>query len=400
MNTLPPLSDVLEHRADAALRRAKAIGQEARQLGDRFDITRAIDLEQALDDVDRYARLYDRVGALDSRLHLPYQPGGRFSMIADIVNQHTDADARIRLQALRRDSARREHRNTTAGLSGLLPPAYITSAVATQVAAGRPLADLIGSRPLPDEGITVETGRVTTGHSAAAQATENTATSNTDVVVSGVSIPVRTIATRATVSAQVFERAAGYRDGIIGDMLEAHAATVDSLLVSGTGASGQPTGFLSQASTQSLAYTDATPTAAEFLPRLAAVTTSASTARRRPVTAYAMHSRRWWWLASGAAVAGLTGIGERSIFGVPVTLCDSIPVSLGTGNNEDRVLAIRPDDHHLYEAGPYVIAETQPSVTGQLAIVVTVYSYLAFSAARYPTGVGILTGDALSAVAA
>ncbi|MFN6118242.1 MAG: hypothetical protein ACK5CE_01175, partial [Actinomycetes bacterium] len=63
MNTLPPLSDVLEHRADAALRRAKAIGQEARQLGDRFDITRAIDLEQALDDVDPYARLYDRVGA-------------------------------------------------------------------------------------------------------------------------------------------------------------------------------------------------------------------------------------------------------------------------------------------------------------------------------------------------
>lgn len=398
------LRELLADKAGSALRRADGLVRARYNDGTSgFDVVRAVEVEQALDDADRYARLQARLGDLEKRGGSgPYAPGGA-SMIRDLVNQGVDPGARERLTHLKRDSERAglTTRAGTSNLSGLVPPAYLTDQVATQITAGRPLADLIGSQPLPPKGMTVETGRVTTGNTAAAQLVENAAVATSDIELGGISIPVRSIATSATVSRAMFDRASGgWNDGLLGDMLEAHAATVDALLITGTGSDGQPTGFLAQASTQSLAYDDATPTGAEFVAKLAAVTSTASTARKRPVSAYVMHSRRWLWLASRVE-AGLTMIGDREIMGTPVTIDDNIPVDLGAGTDEDRIIAIRPDDHRLFESGPFVLVAPQAAgAPGDGSVVVTVYSYLAFTAARYPTGIGILTGTGLNAVAA
>jgi HK97 family phage major capsid protein len=388
------LYELLNEKTSSAMRRADSLVRARYNTDAGFDVVRAVEVEQALDDADRYARLQDRLGTLEQRAGSgPYAPGGA-SLVRDLVHQSTDPAARERLAHLKRDSERAGLTERAAGSSsmvGFVPPTYLTDQVAVQVGAGRPLADLIGSRPIPPKGMTLETGRVTTASSAAQQSTENAATSTNDIELAGISIPVRTIATTATISRQMFERAGvGWNDGLLGDMLEAHAVTVDSILVSA---------LLAQASTQTLAYDDATPTGAEFVQKLAAVSSTASTARKRPVTAYVMHSRRWFWLASRVE-AGLTQIGNDSIMGIARTIDDNIPTNLGAGTNEDRVLAIRPDDHRLFESSPYVLVAPQAAgAPGNARVVITIYSYLAFTAARYPTGIGILTGTGLAAVA-
>jgi hypothetical protein len=86
---------------------------------------------------------------------------------------------------------------------------------------------------------------VTTGATVTNQTAENTAlTASADVVAASATDALKTIGAYADFSAQTQERSGGWMDRVIGEELgRAYAARLESQLWSGSGSSGQITGF-------------------------------------------------------------------------------------------------------------------------------------------------------------
>jgi len=80
-----------------------------------------------------------------------------------------------------------------------------------------------------------------------------------------------------------------------------------------------------------------------------------------------------------------------SMHGLPVVTDPNIPVTQGAGNNEDPVFVVRASDLVLWEGGirARVLPETKATT---LTVLLQIYSYLAFSAARYPASIVEIAG--------
>ena len=128
--------------------------------------------------------------------------------------------------------------------------------------------------------------------------------------------------------------------------------------------------------------------------------------------AIVMHPRRWGWLlslldtnnrplfcpsdqapfnAAGvlSAVAPEDVVGR--VVGLPVVTDANLPTNLGAGTNEDPILVLRSSDIVLWESGIRARALPEPKAS-TLTVLLQVYSYEAFSAARYPESVVKITG--------
>jgi hypothetical protein len=82
------------------------------------------------------------------------------------------------------------------------------------------------------------------------------------------------------------------------------------------------------------------------------------------------------------------------IQGLPVLVDGNIPSTLGASTDEDRILVLRTQDLLLFESSPRVRV-LQEVLSGTLQVRVQIYSYIAFSAERYPTAVSIISGTGL-----
>jgi hypothetical protein len=79
-----------------------------------------------------------------------------------------------------------------------------------------------------------------------------------------------------------------------------------------------------------------------------------------------------------------------NMLGLPVVADPNLPINLGSGT-EDPVLVMRASDIVLWEGG--IRARVLPEPKAQnLTVILQVYGYLAFSAARYPQSVVEITG--------
>jgi hypothetical protein len=222
---------------------------------------------------------------------------------------------------------------------------------------------------------------------------ENTSPSIVDPATSALTLNLVTLRVRAAVSRQVFDRVGVAFDALVlSEMAEAVAAELDRLLIAGTGSNGEPTGLLSLAGVTATTYDDATPTAAEFITKVAACATTATSSRLLPPELLVMHPRRWFWYAAGSDTIGR----DRSVLGVPVLLDANVPTNLGAGTDEDRVFVVRPSDFVLLEAPPAVAVDDAVSAS---TVGIHYTQWFAFSAGRYPAGVGIVSGTGMNAVA-
>jgi len=181
-----------------------------------------------------------------------YGPGSGRSFLADAWNATTRGDS---LAGEYLDRSQREARAAyeeraiaTSGMAGLIIPQYLVEQSAVALRNGRPLCNAIKRLPLPDQGMSFIVPRGTTGASAAAQATENTAVSLTDEVWTNLTVPVCTVAGQSPVSRQALERGGEAVDAMITtDLTGAYAAAVDTYVINGSGGSGQPLGILNTA---------------------------------------------------------------------------------------------------------------------------------------------------------
>jgi HK97 family phage major capsid protein len=355
---------------------------------------------------------------------------GQASFFADMYRSQTfqDPDAQIRLQRhtaevrAEGEFGQQQRATTTSSYGGLIPPQYLVEQAALLMRAGRPFANSVMHMELPDQGMSFVIPRGTTGASAAVQATQNTAVSSTDQVFTDLTIPVATVAGQQDVSRQSLERGAPGTDQIIyNDIAGAYGVAVDVQALSGTGTGGQVLGTLATSGiNQATAYTAAA-TPQTLYTKLAGQLNAIETTRFLAPTVIYMAPRRWNWLltqfdtqnrplvvpnANGPMNAlgtftspqdtpSVTPVG--TMLGLPVITDASIPLSVGTGP-EDQIIVARREDLILWEDGDGMPRQLrfEQTLGANLTVKLVAYGYIAFTAGRYPTAVGVVGGNSAS----
>jgi hypothetical protein len=341
----------------------------------------------------------------EARTYAPETDKRGVNFATDVARQFLfgDIEARDRLSRhMQEERVERggliERAAGTSAFSGLVIPQYLVDQFAPLARAGRPFADVTRHHDLPEVGMTVSLGKVTTGTSVDNQSAENAAVSETDIDDTLLTINVKTAAGSQTLSRQASERGVGVEDTTIEDLIRAYHVNLDSKLLNEavTGLSAVAT---------AIAYTDATPTAAELYPKLLAAPAAVEAALLDQAVGdvvAVMHSRRWYWLQSqltstwplfgqpgvqaqqGGANFGATyGAGFRGVLpnGTPVIVDNNIGTSFGT--NEDEIYFVSRTEAHLWEDpnAPVLIRAEQPKAK-QLGIDLVVYGYFAYTFQR------------------
>jgi HK97 family phage major capsid protein len=350
-----------------------------------------------------------------------YRRTGPHSFMSDLFQAQVRGD----MQASSRIDRHQQHEiekraMTSATFGGVIPPAYLLDLYAKASRNGRVFADQCNQQTLPDVGMSLIVPRITTATAAGIQATENSAATTQDAAETDLTVNVRTIAGYVPVSRQGIERAA-YSDQILfEDLIARYWAQLDTQCISGGGGSGTILGVLSTSSIST--STASTATVAGVYPKIADLIqqiNSASGGLGYVADKIFMHPRRWGFfeaaldtqnrplmLPTGGGlmafnpVAGgqASGYGEVGVMhGLRVFTDANIPINLGTGTNEDRIIVMASNVVHLWErdADPVTLSFEQQAGTS-LQVQLIVYGYAAFSAGRYPASSGVVSGAGLA----
>jgi HK97 family phage major capsid protein len=308
---------------------------------------------------------------------------------------------------------------TTANYAGLVVPQYLTQLAAELARAGRPFANLCTPMPLGNSGMTLNISRVTTGSSAAVQATENSAVSETTIDDTLLTVDIRTVAGQQDISRQALERGEGIDSLIMADLQSAIATALDLGCIYGDGTSGALLGLNNITGKNAITYTDASPTVAEFYPKLMDAVQQINSNRYAGPDLILMHPRRAAWLFSAVGsdsrpivlpTAGVPsnamgtgpvtgyGLNGLQLAGIPVVADANISTTGGAGSNEDSVFVVRRADMLLFESpGAPSMVRMDQTLGGQLTVKLVAYQYAAAVFGRYPAAISKVSGTGLVA---
>lgn len=335
------------------------------------------------------------------------------SFFVDLINSiRGDGEARERLARHTRELAIESRDLTTVVTAGgnFVPPAYLGELYAGLPRQGRPFANAIPTRPLQATGMSITIPRITTGTSAAAQATQNTAVSETDIVEALLTVPVRTIAGQQDVSQQLFDRAdPGIDQVLFADLRSAYDTTLDTALLNGDGTLGTHTGIRSVASVNTTTYTDATPTAAEHVPKIYDAIQQVWSNRYLAPDTIVFHPRRSAFLASNLSstfplfqlgsldqASGTQDRGLVNMFAGLRTVMDAnVRTTDGASTNQDEIYVVRAEDMILWE-GPLQARVMTDVGSGTLTVRLQLFAYSAFAGGRYPSSITVISGTGLT----
>lgn len=309
----------------------------------------------------------------------------------------------------------------TGAFAGLVVPQYLIDEFAPIARAGSPLLNLIAEkRLLPQHGMTLNIGRMTTGTAVAAQATENTAVQETDADDTLLTVNVRTYAGQQDVSRQALERAEGVDAEIFNDLVADYFTKLNAACINADGTAGTHLGIRSTAGIVSVSYTDASPTVAELYPKIADAIRQINGGVFAKATAIVMHSRRWGWgtaaldsslrplfLPDSNGPFNALAVGEAAGYGqimgriqaLPVITDDGVPTNLGAGTNEDVILVVSGSNLRFWsETGDMFPRRLRfEQVAAPQSIRLAVWGYSAFSAGKYPGASAVISGTGLVA---
>ena len=305
--------------------------------------------------------------------------------------------------------------NRTDGSGGYaVPPAWLMNQYVELARPGRAFANLCQRQPLPGGTDSINIPKLLTGTTVGVQTTDNSTVSETDLTDTYINAPVRTISGQQGVSIQLIDQSPiAFDDVVFRDLVAAHAAATDKQVLDGTGSAGQVTG---------VDYTAGIGTVAVSAVTIQGVYSAIANAIQRvhstrflPPEVIVMHPRRWGWflslldtqdrplfLPSANApmnVAGvLSDVASQQVVGqmhgLPVVTDPNITTSAGSetpSGTEDTIYVLRASDLILWESGirARVLPETKAL---NLTVLLQIYNYLAFTAARYPQSIVAITG--------
>ncbi|MFB7666859.1 phage major capsid protein [Kitasatospora sp. NPDC056138] len=329
-----------------------------------------------------------------------------------------------------RDAAGRLHRNqklqaetraisgNVAGAGGeFVPPKWLEEQFIQYARPGRVTVDRCNLEPLPAGTDQLILPKINTGTATAIQTTQNSAVQNTDLTTTSVSSSVATIAGAQTLSLQLIEQSPLSMDSVVlGDLAADYAMRFDLQVLAGTGTNGQLTGILTQAGTNAITFTSASPTLGLLYSKIAGAIQAVHTSRFLPPDTIIMHPRRWAWCVSQLDAqnrplvvpvaggpfnaAGVSGdvraqgyVGELQ--GLPVFVDANVPTNLGAGSNEDRIIVARMADLWAWESN--IRAEAfQQTYAQNMSVLVRLYNYVSFQPARFPQSISVISGTGLT----
>lgn len=310
--------------------------------------------------------------------------------------------------------------STGSGAGGeFVPPMYLTENWIKFLRAGRVVANAARHFDLPDGTMSLNIPKVTAGTSVDIQGAQNTNVSMTDITTAFVTVPVVTVSGAQIISLQLMERSPIHFDEVIwGDLAAAHAQRMDLQVLNGTGASGQMTGILNTSGISTVTWTQTAPLVRGLMGQVGLAKADIANALFRPATHGFMTPTVWEWIGqsvdtqnrplvvptyqgpfNAAAVAEDSATAEGSIgrhfSGLDTYEDANIPQNLGGGSNQSVVLVSRMEENFLYES-PVVTRAIPQQFALQMSVALQLYSYAAFSAARYPTANAVVTGTGLA----
>jgi HK97 family phage major capsid protein len=357
---------------------------------------------------------YVQVGDEETEKTYTRRNAGTRSFFFDLYNSTKgDGEAQQRLNRHTHEVAieRRDISTVVTAGGNFVPPQYLGDLWAELPRAGRPFADAVPTQPLMQTGMNLTIPKLTTGTAVAIQASDNAAVQETDIVEALLTVPVRTIAGQQDVSQQLFDRSEPGIDAIIfGDLRADYDMKLDTSLLNGAGTSGTHLGIRAVTSVNTVSYTDATPTAAEFVPGIYNAVQLVASTRFQPADTIVMHPRRAAWLASNLSstfplfqlgglyqAAGTQDQGfVQNFAGLRVILDANTRTTDGASTNQDEVYVLRVQDSILWE-GP-LQARVHASIgSGTLTIRLQLFAYSAFAAGRQPKSIAVISGTGLTA---
>lgn len=314
---------------------------------------------------------------------------------------------------------------STAATAGgeFVPPMYLTDEWIVYARPGRVLADLQHHQDLPDGTMSINIPKVTGGTSVGTQGIQNQNVSDTDLQTQYVTFPVVTKAGAQVVSLQLLERSPINFDEVVGrDLALAYAQNLNEAIHSGTGVTSEGgvdiVGILNTKEINIVTWTQASPTLKGLYGQIGTGKVKVATGRKLPATDMVMTSSCWEWIdqtfdtserpvvvpqyagpfnavtvsPDGAVAQGTIGRKMQEL-GTYVDL--TLPTNLGAGKNQDVLIGGRFDENYLYESP--LTARMLPQTYGaQLSMLMQLYGYSAFTAARYPVANFALTGTGMS----
>lgn len=394
--------------------RSRKVAESRQRLG--IDVSRSEDQGSGYaPGVDNRSGWSAHGGEKTYRKNDPSAPSWAKDMVA--ANIRGDQNA---LERLRRNTeevaVETRALTTTDGAGGeFVPPLWMVDNYVTLARARRVTANLVNRQVLPSSTDTINLPKVATGTATAEQASQNTAVQNTDATTGSITGSVTTLAGQQVISLQLIEQSPINMDEMLLNDLLADLAGKTDLFVINNNAAGKY-GLLQMAGTNLVTYTSASPTVALLYPKIADAIQQIATNRFDSADAIVMHPRRWAWLLAAvdannrplvvpAAQGPYNAFGQYAgpangagyvgeIAGLPVYVDPLIPINLGAGTNEDRIIVLKRDDHVLFEGVPRAEAfrETKADT---LSVLLRVYNYVA-ELTRYPKGITVIAGTGLT----
>jgi len=309
--------------------------------------------------------------------------------------------------------------SSTSSFAGLVVPNYLTDLAAALARASRPFADLCTPLPLPTDGMSISVSRVTTGATAAVQATENSSLSEQDIDDTILTLDIRTVGAQQDTSRQALERGTGIDALIMADLSSAIATVLDEGCIYGDGTSGALLGLNNISGKNDVTYTDGSPTVAEFYPKLMDAVQQINSGRYAGPDLIIMHPRRAAWLfaavgsdsrpivlptagvpsnAMGTGPVTGYGLNGLQLAGIPVVSDANISTTGGAGSDEDSVFVVRRADMLLFESpGAPSMVRMDQTLGGQLTVKIVGFQYACAMFGRYPTAISKVSGTGLVA---
>jgi hypothetical protein len=300
------------------------------------------------------------------------------------------------------------------------PPTYYVADTAPFLRAGQPFLNALGTKPLPKMTPQLNFPKITTGGSAAVQSPDGATTSNTDLVTAMVTAQVQTSVGRSVVSFQVSDLSSEADPVILADLIYACNTRLDADILAASSATNAKS-VLNTAGTNTITYTDGTPTGAEFYsPLTQAAAAIGKNAGLSP--SFAVTHPSVLWLILGGLDGNTRPLVEpegadpndadtsrlfdpnpmqpgepqfaATIAGLPFVSDANLPTNLGAGANETRVVVLNRAAFDVYVSPPMLRVGTDSAslVTLQNQLVCSVYWCIV---PRQPKAASILAGTGL-----
>lgn len=346
---------------------------------------------------------------------LTYRQHGR-SYLRDLMRvslsgYDTTGESRARLGQHAEELERRDLSRVDGQGGYAVPPAWLMDQYVELARPGRAFANLVQRMPLPGGTDSVNVPKLLTGTAVGVQTADLAAVTEVDLTDTFVNAPVRTIAGQQGVAIQILDQSPiAFDDVVFRDLAAAHSVALDKQVLYGTGLNGQCLGVTLTPGVTTIPVTSLD--IAGYYKAIANAIQTIHNSRFLPPEAIVMHPRRWGHLltlldqnnrplfipsdqspfnAGGVLTAVESQQVVGRVAGLPIVTDSNITTTAGAGSNEDEIIVARTSDLVLYESGvrARVLPETRATV---LSVLLQLFSYFAFTAARYPQSVVVLSG--------